>query len=522
MSTAQTARSEQAPGATADHLPPGRRWAALGVLAASLLVVVMDMTILNVALPEMAAALSPTAAQQLWIVDIYALVLAGLLVTMSTLGDRWGRRRMLLTGFAIFGAASLLILVAESAPMVIAVRAMLGVGGAMIMPATLSMIRSLFTDPGERAKALGVWAAVASLGAAVGPIVGGVLLEHFSWHAAFLVNVPLMAAALVAGLLLLPEARNPRPGRWDALATGLSIAGMVALIWGIKRVAKEGPTDLLALGALCAALVLLVWFVVRCLNSESPLLRVRLFAVPSFTAGTLAALFITLAMGSALLLAAQWLQLVQGHSPLQAGIRLLPMAVAAAVVSPLAPVLAQRIGARTVLVGGLAVAGTGFGVLALAPDPLTYGAIAAFMALLGAGMGSLAIASAIIMSGTPAEHAGSAAAIEETAYELGAVLGIATLGSAAAALYRAHLPASDLAAAGLDSTQVATAQDSLGSALHVLSELGEAGAVAAAQAQTAFTDGFTLVGALGAGAMLTSVVVVFALTPKNLDVTKGH
>ncbi|MER7169049.1 MFS transporter [Micromonospora sp. NPDC000207] len=517
-----TPHTSDAPGAVAAGLSARRRWAALSVLAVSLLVVVMDMTILNVALPDIAAATSPTAAQQLWIVDVYSLVLAGLLVTMSTLGDRWGRRRMLLLGFSIFGGASLLILVAESASAVIAVRALLGVGGAMIMPATLSMIRSLFTDPAERARALGIWAAVASLGAAVGPIVGGVLLENFSWHAAFLLNVPLMAAAVVASVLLLPEARNPFPGRWDAPGTVLSIAGMAALVWSIKRITKEGPTDVLGLVALAAGLVLLVWFVRRCLRSDSPLLRVRLFAVPSFTAGTLAALFTMLAMGSALLLAAQWLQLVQGMSPLRAGIGLLPLAVAAAIVSPMAPVLAQRIGARTVLVGGLALAALGFAVLTLAPEPLTYLPVAIFLALLGAGMGSLAIASAIIMSGTPAEHAGSAAAIEETAYELGAVLGVAVLGSAAAALYRAELPAADLAAAGLGPREVATAQDSLGGALHVLADLGPAGAAAAAQAQAAFTDGLVLVGALGAAIMLVSVVVVFALTPRNLDVTKGH
>ncbi|MEV6689914.1 MFS transporter [Micromonospora sp. NPDC051196] len=515
-------RTTDAPTATAGHLSARRRWAALAVLSTSLLVVVMDMTILNVALPDMATALSPTAAQQLWIVDIYSLILAGLLVTMSTLGDWWGRKRMLLTGFAIFGGASLLILVAESAPAVIAVRALLGVGGAMIMPATLSMIRSLFTDPAERAKALGIWAAVASLGAAVGPIVGGLLLEHFSWQAAFLLNVPWMAAAILAALFLLPEARNPNPGRWDAVATALSIVGMTALVWSIKRIAKEGPTDLLALAALTVGLALLVWFVLRCLRSDSPLLRVRLFAVPSFTAGTLAALFTMLAMGSALLLAAQWLQLVQGMSPLQAGVALLPLAVASVVFSPLAPVLAQRIGARTVLVGGLASSGLGFAILAVAPKPLSYPPVGIFLALLGAGMGALAIASAIIMSGTPAEHAGSAAAIEETSYELGAVLGVAVLGSAAAALYRAELPVSDLAAAGLNTGQVSVAQESLGGALHVLNGLGPAGAAAAAQAQEAFTNGLVLVGAIGAAIMLVSMVVVFALTPKELDVTKGH
>src|SRR5690606_7109159 len=190
------------------------------------LVIMMDITVLNVALPDLAAQLRPTANQQLWIVDAYSLALAGLLVPMSALADRWGRKRLLLTGFTVFGGVSLLVLAAASPAAVIAVRALLGAGGAMIMPTTLSMIRSVFTDPRERATALGVWAAVSSLGMAVGPIVGGVLLERFSWHAAFLVNVPLMVAALAAGLLLLPEVRAPNPGRWDVVATVLSVVGM--------------------------------------------------------------------------------------------------------------------------------------------------------------------------------------------------------------------------------------------------------------------------------------------------------
>ncbi|WP_435112338.1 MFS transporter [Nocardiopsis synnemataformans] len=507
---------------TAEGLSARRRWSALAVLSASLLVVVMDMTILNVALPEMTAALAPTSAQQLWIVDVYALVLAGLLVTMSTLGDRWGRRRTLLTGFAIFGGASLLILVAESAEAVIAVRALLGVGGAMIMPSTLSMIRSMFTDPGERARALGVWSAVAALGAVVGPVVGGLLLEHFSWHSAFLVNVPCMALAVVAGLFLLPEARNPRPGRWDALATVLSIAGMAALVWSVKRLAKEGLADVPALAALAVAATALTWFVLRCLRRDEPLLRVRLFASPTFTAGVLAALFTTLALGSTLLLAAQWLQLVQGLTPLQAGLRLLPMAVAAAVVSPLAPVLAQRVGARTVLVGGLVLFALGFAALAFAPEPLAYAPVAIAQVLFGAGMGSLAIASAIIMSGSPAEHAGSAAAIEETSYELGSVLGVAVLGSVAAALYRAELPTSVLTGAGLDAQGVAVAQESLAGALQVLAALGPQGAQAAALAQEAFVHGLMLVSGVGGVIMLVAATVVFFLTPRTLDVSKGH
>lgn len=509
-------------GPAAGHLSARRRWSALGVLSASLLVVVMDMTILNVALPELTAALAPTSAQQLWIVDVYALVLAGLLVTMSTLGDRWGRKRTLLTGFAVFGGASLLVLVAESAEAVIAVRALLGVGGAMIMPSTLSMIRSMFTDPGERARALGVWSAVAALGAVVGPIVGGLLLEYFSWQSAFLVNVPCMALAVVAGLLLLPEARNPRPGRWDALATVLSIVGMAALVWSVKRMAEEGPAETYALVALVVATVALIWFVMRCLRRDEPLLRVRLFASPTFTAGVLAALFTTFALGATLLLAAQWLQLVQGLSPLQAGLRLLPLAIAVVVVAPLAPVLAQWIGARTVLVGGLGLFVLGFAVLALAPEPLTYTSVVIAQILFGAGMGSLAIASAIIMSGAPAEHAGSAAAIEETSYELGSVLGVAVLGSAAAALYRAELSASVLADAGLEPQEVAVAQESLAGALQVLSALGPQGTQAMIRAQDAFVHGLMFVSGVGGVIMLVAAAVVFVLTPRTLDVSKGH
>src|SRR5690349_19089630 len=224
-----------------------RRWAGLAVLAASLLVVVMDMTVLNVALPELTADLEAGALAQLWMVDVYSLVLAGLLVPVAALADRWGRRRMLLTGFAIFAFASLAALVARSAGDVIAIRALLGIGGAMIMPATLSLIRALFPDARERAFALGLWAATAAIGGAVGPIVGGALLSAFSWHAAFLVNVPLMVVAFVAGRALLPESRSERPGRVDAAGVLLSVGGMVAAVYGVKHLGKEGvdPTALL-------------------------------------------------------------------------------------------------------------------------------------------------------------------------------------------------------------------------------------------------------------------------------------
>ncbi|MBP6685888.1 MAG: MFS transporter, partial [Leucobacter sp.] len=239
-----------------------RRWGALAVLTASLLVITMDMTILNIALPQMAAELHPTSAQQLWIIDVYSLVLAGLLVSFAALADRWGRKRMLMLGYTLFGLASLLVLIADSAEAVITIRALLGIGGAMIMPTTLSLIRVTFIDPRERATALSIWAAVSGLGAAVGPLIGGVLLEHFSWHAAFLVNVPLMLAGVIAGVLVLPESKVKNPGRWDFVAAILSFAGMTLVIWAVKTFAAESsflvPS---ALTAFALGAALLAWFV---------------------------------------------------------------------------------------------------------------------------------------------------------------------------------------------------------------------------------------------------------------------
>ncbi|MEV4752801.1 MFS transporter [Streptosporangium sp. NPDC049248] len=487
-----------------------RRWAGLAVLSASLLLVVMDMTILNVALPAISADLRPGAVELLWMVDVYALVLSGLLVTVSALGDRWGRKKMLLTGFALFGLASTAVLWADSPGEVIAVRAMLGVGGAMIMPSTLSMIRTLFTEPRERATALGVWAAMAALGGALGPILGGLLLEHFSWHAAFLVNVPVMTAAIVAGLFLLPESRNPRPGRWDVFATALSITGMVALVYSIKQFGKEGPADIGPWVTLGLAVVTLTWFVRRCLKRSDPLLEVRLFRSRPFTAGTIAALSTSIAMAAMMLLMAQWMQLVGGYSPLETGVRLLPTALGALVLSPLAPSLAVRLGTRPVLAGGLVVSGLGFGVLYAAPA--TYPWIAVSLLLIGLGMGSLAIASAVIMAGAPPEKAGSAAAIEETSYELGGVLGVAVLGSVAAAVYREALPA----------TAGDAARESLAAAIEVARQAGATGRHLAQQAKAAFTLSLEMTGLAGGVLMLAAALAVWWLVPRDLDVTAGH
>ncbi|MGK5554409.1 MFS transporter [Actinomadura kijaniata] len=497
--------------------PHPRRWAGLAVLSASLLLVVMDMTVLNVALPKLSADLRPDSVQLLWMVDIYALVVSGLLVTASALADRFGRRLVLLLGFTVFGLASLAVLWADSPAEVIAVRAALGVGGAMIMPSTLSMIRHLFTDPGERATALGVWATMAAFGGALGPIVGGALLEAFSWHAAFLVNVPVMLLAIVAGLFLLPETRNPRPGRWDLPGTALSVVGMVALVYAIKHFGKDGATDPQTWVPALVAAVTLSWFARRSLRRPDPMLELRLFRGPAFTAGVVTALAVSIALAATMLLLTQWMQLVQGYGPLETGLRTLPEAVGAAIASPLAPAVARRIGARAVLAGGLALSGLGLLVIWSWPGTLDYPAVAVALGMVGVGLGSLAIASAVIMAGAPPEKSGSAAAIEETSYEIGGALGVAVLGSVAAAFYRAHLTPGELAAEGVTGRATHVARESVGGAMDLAHEMGGAGARLAARAREAFTGSLEWTSVAGGLLMLATALLVWRLTPKDLD-----
>jgi MFS transporter, DHA2 family, multidrug resistance protein len=472
--------------------PAPRRWWGLAVLSLSLLVVMMDMTILNVALPALSRDVQPSSVELLWIVDAYSLVVGGLLVTASAIGDRIGRRRLLTAGYAIFGAVSLLVLLVDSALGLIAVRALLGIGGAMIMPATLSMIRTLFTDERERGLALGLWAGVAGAGAALGPIVGGALLEVFSWQAAFLVNVPIMVVAVVAALALLPESRPATPGSIDARGVLLSIAGAAALMYAIKQFGKDG----LGAGSLIpgvAGALALAAFVRHCLRSPAPMLDVRLLALPKVRAGTLTALTLMVATGGLLLLATQWLQLSEGLSPLESGVALLPMSAAAMLGSLAVPALAERFGPRVCLSGGLLIGGVGLLLPALLPGALSFPVLAAAFALAGLGMGSLAVASGLIMSGTPSEKAGSAAAIEETSYEFGAALSVATLGSLGLAIYRSGLP----------ETAGEQARESLAGAL------GDPALVAAAT--SSFADGVVWASFVGGVLMLVAAVAVARL-----------
>ncbi|MFD3774767.1 MFS transporter [Streptomyces sp. NPDC058612] len=427
------------PGAGDRSAYGAERWAMLAVLCASLLLVAMDATILNVALPSLIDDLRPSAIQQLWIIDIYGLVLGGLLVTTGALGDRVGRKKLFLIGFVLFGVASVLAATAGSSTQLIAGRVLLGIGGAMVMPSTLSLIRNIFADPRERNLAIGIWAAVAGAGAAIGPVVGGLLVERYGWAAAFWVNVPVVVVTVAAGLWLLPEFKDAGHHALDRLSAVLSVAGIISLAWGIKHVAtgRPGAADL---AVLLAGIVLLTWFARRQLRLEDPLLDVRLFRNRPFTAAALVTLMAMLAAGAALFLVSLWLQYVHGYSPFEAGLRTLPTALAMLVSSLLAPTLMHRIGVRACMALGLAGLVVGFTLLALAPQPTSYAYVAVFLTTLGFSDGlAVTTAASVLVSAVPAERAGQAGAVSETSYELGVGLGVALLGSIHGAAYARHM-----------------------------------------------------------------------------------
>jgi DHA2 family multidrug resistance protein-like MFS transporter len=494
---------------------PENRWLVLAVLASSLLVVALDATILNVALPTLAADLEPSSTELLWIVDAYGLVLAGLLVAMSGLGDRVGRRRLLVAGLATFAVAAALAALAQSAPMLIAARVLLGVGGAMIMPSTVTLLRTVFLDDRERAIAVGVWSAVAAGGFAVGPIVGGALLEVADWPWVFGVQVPVVLLAIVAVVRLVPEWRSADPGPWDPIGVALSIGGIVALVWGIKEASKHGFGDMRALVALLAGAGALTAFLRRQRTLTHPLLDVSLFRDRRFSASVLAVLAVFFGFGGLLLLLTQFLQIVQGHGPLESGLRLLPLAIAAAVFAPLTDAAVRRVGAHVVVGGGFAVVAAAFAALHGLDAGTAYPLIGAALGVLGAGAGMASTAaSAVILASAPPERAAGAVAVQETAYELGGALGVAILGSVMTARYRATLDG----VAGVP----AEARESLPAAAEVGARAGgDAGAALIAAAERAFLDGLDVTLVVAAAVTAAIAATAFAFMPRQRTLGAG-
>ncbi|MDJ1130408.1 MFS transporter [Streptomyces iconiensis] len=486
----------------------------------SLLLIAMDTTILNVAFPSLVADLQPSAVQQLWIIDIYALALSGLLVTAGALGDKWGRKRLLLFGFGVFAVASLLAVAATSSWQVIAARALLGAGGAAIMPATLSILRHVFTDARERAFAYSVWAAVLGGGMALGPVVGGLLVERQGWHSAFLLNVPVALAVIAVGAKMLPESREPREGGWDWWGVAQSMAGMFALVGGIKQLGKGGPADPVAWALLAVAAVVLTVFVRRQARLPQPLLQVRLFTNRSFSIAAASIFLGMIAMGAALFLITQWFQYGQGYSPLEAGVRLMPAPLGLVATSLVTPTLMHRLPIRHVLGGGLVLMAGGLAVpwFFERSGSLSYAAVALSLAVIGCGVGiATTAASVTLMASAPARDVSGAAAIDETSYELGAAMGVAVLGSLASALYRTNLP--DL---GLGGSDTAGVRDSIGEAAHVAGEIGgSGGTVLLGQVSSAFTSGMTPTFLISAALPLAAAALAWALVPHDLRPTEN-
>ncbi|MFI9762238.1 MFS transporter [Streptomyces sp. NPDC051963] len=471
-----------------------REWTALTVLMLPLLLVSMDVSVLYFAIPAISADLEPSGTQQLWIFDIYAFVLAGLLMTMGSVGDRIGHRRLLLIGAAAFGTASLVAAYANSAETLIAARAVLGIGGATLMPSTMAMLRTMFTDPGQRAKAIGMWSGVMAAGIALGSVMSGVLVEFFWWGSVFLVNLPAMALLLIIGPKLLPESRNPSPGRFDWLSVPLSMAAVLPVIYGLKEIPSEG-WNVRYVVSITVGLLLAALFVHRQRTAVSPMISPALFRgrgfAPSVALNLVSAFGI---MGSAYF-TTQYLQSVLDKSALEAALWALLPSVPIGAAAPVATALVQKgVDRAHVVTAGFAIAAGGFGLLALAGTDS--------MALVLVSCGVLAVGGVMVMSqimdlalGTaPVERAGSASSLMETGAEFGGALGMAVLGSIGTAVYRHEIP---------DSAP-AVAHETLGGALAVADRVPGL----ATAAREAFTSGMQ--GAAIAGAVLLAGAAVLA------------
>ncbi|MFF8846024.1 MFS transporter [Streptomyces sp. NPDC015127] len=485
---------------------PGR-WLALSVLVLAVLLVAVDATVLGLATPFLSEDLEPTGNQLLWIGDVYSFVIAGLLVSMGSLGDRIGRKKLLLGGAVAFGAVSVLNAYATSPEMMIAARALLGVAGATLMPSTLALIRNIFHDPKERSLAIGIWGAMASAGAAVGPVVGGFLLEHFWWGSVFLINLPVMAVLVLVGVKLLPESRNAVAGPWDLASVVLSLVGMVGVVYAIKEVASHGPS----MGAGAAAVTgaaALYGFVRRQLTLPAPLLDMRLFRHRGFSGAVLADLLTILGLSGLVFFLSQFLQLVQGRQPFEAGLAELPAALGAVATGLVAGTVARRFSVRAVVAGGLAAVGLALAALTFLGQSTGYPLLGAALLVVGAGAGfSFTVTADVILSSVPKEQAGAASAVSETAYELGAALGIALLGSVLTGVYSGFATP-----AGVPAATASAAHESLGGAVEAAAGLphGEAAALLGA-AQEAFVDGLRTAAGVGAAVLLATAVAAWFL-----------
>lgn len=490
--------------------PYAKRWWALGALCLSLVVIGMDNTVLNVALPTLSKDLHPSASQLEWMVDSYTLVFAGLLLTMGALGDRFGRKRALNAGLLIFGIGSVASAFAPSAGVLIATRALMGAGGAIIMPATLSIITNIFSSD-ERGRAIGIWAGVSGLGIVVGPVMGGWLLENFWWGSVFLINVFVIGVALIYGWRVVPESKDPNATPLDPVGAGLSIAGLTALVYGIIEAPSNGWTSAHTFTAIGAAAVLLTVFILWELRSEHPLLQMSFFKNPRFSAANVSISLVFFALFGSIFIITQYLQFVLGYTPLQAGVRVIPVATLI-VASPLSARLVERFGSKLVVSAGLVLVSASLALLSTVSPTGGYFLVAESLALLGFGMGiTMAPATDSIMGSLPLAKAGVGSAMNDTTRQVGGALGVAVLGSVLTSSY-----ASSIAPAlqGLPASAAALAGDSVGGATEVAAQTGGSGAQALLQsAHAAFTTGMGDALLIAAGVAAAGAIIVGAFLP---------
>ncbi len=487
------------------------RWLTLAVLCASLLVIVVDNTIVNVALPTLTRELGTSISQLQWVVDAYTLVFAGLLLTMGSLGDRFGRRGALTVGLVIFGGASFIASQSTTANQLVTWRAVMGVGAALIMPATLSILTNVFTDAKERAIAIGIWSGVAGLAVALGPVAGGFLLEHFSWGSIFFVNVPIVIAALIAGRLFVPNSRDPEAPRLDVPGSLLSIAGLGTLGWTLIEAPSAGWLSSQTLIGGFIAISLLAVFIRFESRTESPLLDLGVFRNARFSAASGAITLVSFALFGFIFMATQYLQLVMGYTALEAGVHTLPFAAAAMVTAPSSAKLAERFGTKLLVSGGLFSFALGLTIASSASVSSGYTRIWIAMVFMGSGMGlAQAPATESIMGSLPKEKAGVGSAVNDTTRELGGALGVAVIGSIMASLYSSRV---DTATTGMPAPVRQTASESLGAALSVSQRLGADGVALAHSAQEAFVHAMTIASLITAAFAVVGALVAMKWLP---------
>ena len=490
-----------------------REWIGLAVLTLAALVYAMDLTVLNLAIPRISAELRPSSVQLLWMIDIYGFLVAGLLITMGTLGDRIGRRKLLLGGAAGFALASLLAAFSTSSEMLIGSRALMGVFGATVAPSTLSLIFTMFLDPKQRSTAIGVWIAAYSAGGAIGPVLGGALLEWFWWGSVFLIGVPVMGLLLILGPRTLPEYKDPNARRLDPASAAMSLVAILAVVYGLKQIAQDGLSVVPVL-AIVAGLLLGFVFVRRQLHLDSPIIDVRLFRIRAFSASLGTYLLGIFVVVGYFLFISQYLQLVLGLSPLIAALWSLPSAIGFVVGSTIAPRIIHRYPPAVIMGTGMAISAVGTAILL----GLSVGGdggllvITAASVVISLGLAPvITLATELIVGSAPPEQAGAATGMSETSGELGGALGIAILGSVGTAVYRSEI--ADLVPPEIPAAAADAARDTLGGALEIAATLPSVlGAALVAVAQTAFVDALHFVAAVAAvGAVATAIMAAIAL-----------